>query len=308
MGGSWLDLPGAHGGRAQVSRHHAAMHSLPLWIVTFGLSVFVANAQDAPVLKRLREASKPAPLVVAHRGASEQFPENTLAALRAAVAAKALVVEFDVYQTKDGAWVVLHDATLDRTTDAVAKFGRKEVRVDALTLAEVRTLDAGAWKDPKFAGERVPTLEEALAAILPAIPMVERKGGDAAALVAELRRLDAIDRVLVQAFDWPWLEAVHRAEPKLLLGALGSKELDAARSREIAATGAQLVHWDHRTLTTEAAAAVHAGGQLLCVYTVDPDVLLLGAAAIGCDLITTNRPARAMALREQGLLARARAK
>jgi glycerophosphoryl diester phosphodiesterase len=81
-----------------------------------------------------------------------------------------------------------------------------------------------------------------------------------------------------------------------------------ARWGLLGAPGPQLVHWDHRTLTAEAAAAVHAGGQLLCVYTVDPDVLLLGAAAIGCDLITTNRPARAMALREQGLLARTRAK
>ena len=147
------------------------------------------------LFRSLRELASKAPAVVAHRGASERCPENTLAALRAAVAAGAHVVEFDVWQTKDGAWVLMHDATCDRTTNAVAKLARKDVRVDATTLGELRTLDAGSWKDRAFAGEPVPTLEEALAAVLPAIPMIERKGGSADALVAELKRLEVIDQI-----------------------------------------------------------------------------------------------------------------
>jgi glycerophosphoryl diester phosphodiesterase len=265
-----------------------------------------AVCAQAPVLDTLREAARAAPLVVAHRGASEDWPENTLAALRAAVRAGAQMVEFDVYQTKDGVFVLMHDATCDRTTDAVAKFGRKEVRVDELTLAQIRTLDAGTWKDPRFAAERVPTLEEALAAVFPAVPMIERKGGAAPALVAELRRLEAVDRVLVQAFDWPWLTAVHEAEPRLAVGALGGKELSDARLAEVAVTGARFVHWDHKSLTVESAAAVRARGWPLCTYTVDADLVLLGAAALGCDWITTNRPARLVALRAQGTLAQAR--
>lgn len=259
--------------------------------------ITILPAQQLPVERLLRDAAPDGPVVVAHRGASEQFPENTLAALRAAVAQQATVVEFDVYQTKDGAWVLLHDATVDRTTDAVAKLGRRDVRIDELTLAEARTLDAGAWKGAAFAGERLPTLAEALQAVFPAIPMIERKGGDAAALVQELRRLDAVDRVLVQAFDWPWLEAVHAAEPRLLLGALGSKALTAPQLAAAQRTGARLVHWDHKSITVEAAAAVHRAGLLLGVYTIDLDLLLLGAAAIGCDLVTTNRPAQVLALR-----------
>lgn len=262
--------------------------------------------QDPLVLKQLRTAAAAAPLVVAHRGASEQFPENTLAALRAAVAQQAHVVEFDVWQTKDGAWVLLHDATLDRTTDATAKLGRKDVRVDQCTLAEVRSLDAGAWKGKAFAGEKVPTLAEALAAVQPAIAMVEHKGGDPAALAAELQKLDANDRVLVQSFDWPWLTAFHAAAPGVLCGALGGKDCTRERLAAAAATGARLVHWDHRTLDLDAAAAVRGAGHLLCVYTVDPDCALLGAAALGCDLITTNRPERLVALRERGELARVR--
>jgi glycerophosphoryl diester phosphodiesterase len=261
-------------------------------------------AQD--VFARLQEAAAEAPLAVGHRGASADYPENTLPALRAARQAGAAVVEFDVYQTKDGHWVCMHDATCDRTTDAVAKFGRKKVRIDEITLAEIRTLDAGSWFDPKFAGAKVPTLQEALDAILPAVPMIERKGGDAKALAAELRRLELTDAVLVQAFDWPWLEELHAAAPELLLGALGSKELTAERQQELRATGARLVHWSHTDLDVEAAAAVRERGQLLCVYTVDADVALLGAAAIGCDLITTNKPGHVVALRQRGLLRRPR--
>ncbi|MFN9704424.1 MAG: glycerophosphodiester phosphodiesterase family protein, partial [Planctomycetota bacterium] len=90
-------------------------------------------AQQSPGWQRLRDAAKDGPGVVAHRGASEDVPENTVAALRAGAAAGALVVEFDVQQTKDGAWVLLHDATCDRTTAAVARLGRKDVRIDELT-------------------------------------------------------------------------------------------------------------------------------------------------------------------------------
>ena len=110
---------------------------------------------------RLRADAKQGALVVAHRGASEDFPENTAVAMRAAQKAGAPIVEFDIYQTRDGAWVCLHDATCDRTTDAVAKLGRKDVRIDEITLAQAQQLDAGSWRDARFTGERLPTLEQA---------------------------------------------------------------------------------------------------------------------------------------------------
>ncbi|MAD33341.1 MAG: hypothetical protein CMJ88_06240, partial [Planctomycetes bacterium] len=79
-------------------------------------------------------------VVVAHRGDSSAYPENTEAAFRAAVRSGAPMVEFDVYQSKDGAWVCMHDLTLDRTTDASDRLGRRRVRVDELTLAQLREL------------------------------------------------------------------------------------------------------------------------------------------------------------------------
>lgn len=228
--------------------------------------------------------------VVAHRGASAERPENTLVAFRHAVAQGAPMVEFDVYQSKDGVWVCMHDQTLDRTTDAAARLGRQRVRVDELTFDELRGLDAGSWFDAAWSAERVCTLEEALAAIAPAIPMIERKGGDPLALVAELRRLGVVDDVMVQAFDWDWLEQVHAAEPRLLLGALGGDEPTAARLADLDRTGARIVHWNHRRLTAAAAAEVLASGRLLCVYTVDDDAAFRRCLDLGVQMVTTNRP------------------
>ena len=96
------------------------------------------------------------PRVIGHRGAAAVAPENTLASLRRAKELGAGWVEFDVKLTRDGAAVLIHDERLERTTD-----GRGEVA--RTTLAELRKLDAGAWFDPAFAGERVPTLGDALA-------------------------------------------------------------------------------------------------------------------------------------------------
>ncbi|MBK9386974.1 MAG: alkaline phosphatase D family protein [Planctomycetes bacterium] len=96
--------------------------------------------------------------VCAHRGASATHPENTLAALREAVRLGAAMIEFDVRATRDGALVLLHDAKLERTTNGSGSVAER-------TLEELRSLDAGAWKDARFAGERIPTLEEALAVL-----------------------------------------------------------------------------------------------------------------------------------------------
>jgi glycerophosphoryl diester phosphodiesterase len=93
--------------------------------------------------------------VCAHRGASAKHPENTLAAFREAIRLGAHMIEFDVYLTKDKHPVIIHDPTLDRTTNGTG-------RVSDASFEDVRKLDAGSWKDASFMGERVPTLEEAL--------------------------------------------------------------------------------------------------------------------------------------------------
>lgn len=94
------------------------------------------------------------PLIVAHRGLLRHAPENTLANFRACLELR-LGFEFDVERTKDGHLVCIHDNTVDRTTNGTGK-------VSDLTLAQIRELDAGSWFDEKFAGEKVPTVDEVL--------------------------------------------------------------------------------------------------------------------------------------------------
>ena len=94
-------------------------------------------------------------LIIAHRGASGLAPENTLAAIKKAIELKADLIEIDVHQTKDSIIVVIHDKKINRTTSGKG-------RVKDLFYKEIRRYDAGKWFDPKFEGERVPTLEEVL--------------------------------------------------------------------------------------------------------------------------------------------------
>ena len=105
--------------------------------------------------------NRPTPLVVAHRGASADAPENTLSAVRAALVRDSDLVEVDVQRSKDGALVLMHDTTLSRTTNARNLFPtRGPWLVGQFTYAELSRLDAGSWKGPQFAGETIPTLEQ----------------------------------------------------------------------------------------------------------------------------------------------------
>ena len=91
----------------------------------------------------------------AHRGAMQTHPENTLTAFKEAVRAGAHMIEFDVQLTRDNELVIMHDPTVDRTTNGSGK-------VSDLTLAELKLLDAGLWKSLEFKDERIPTLQETL--------------------------------------------------------------------------------------------------------------------------------------------------
>jgi glycerophosphoryl diester phosphodiesterase len=110
-------------------------------------------AADAPATAST--AAKKPVIVIAHRGFHKQAPENTLAALEAAIAIGCDYVEVDVRRTQDGALVIMHDSTVERTTDGQGK-------VAELTLAQIRKLSAGANKGPQWRGEKIPTFDEVL--------------------------------------------------------------------------------------------------------------------------------------------------
>ena len=135
--------------------------------------------------------SLPTQGICAHRGAMDTHPENTIAAFNEAIRLQAQMIEFDVRMTKDGKLVIIHDETVDRTTNGKGKIGE-------LTLKQVRLLDAGSWKSSDFEGERIPTFTETLAAMPDNIWLnVHLKGGCklgkkvAKVLIKENRQLQA---------------------------------------------------------------------------------------------------------------------
>ena len=120
------------------------------------LSILGVGFAATSVWAQAPEIVMPKRGICAHRGAMSTHPENTLTAFREAIRLGVHQIELDVYLLKDGNLAVIHDATVDRTTDGHG-------RVADMTVEKIKKLDAGSKKDPKFAGERIPTLDEALA-------------------------------------------------------------------------------------------------------------------------------------------------
>lgn len=154
--------------------------------------------------------------VIAHRGASGTAPENTMAAFHRA-AELGVGFELDVTLCASGEVVVIHDDTVDRTSDGTGV-------VAEMTLEELRTLDFGAWFSPEYAGEPIPTLREVLetfggrVVIDIELKTTEARQALAEAVVHEIRRLGLVDHVFVTSFDPFLLGAVREADPSILRG------------------------------------------------------------------------------------------
>jgi len=201
-------------------------------------------------------------IAIAHRGGAVYAPENTLAAFDA-VSNRSDMVEIDVRVSSDGQLVVMHDATVDRTTDGTGNVGD-------LTLAQLKALDAGSWFSSHFAGEAIPTFDEAVESILPhATPLIERKAGTAASYVTALQDLGVTSNVVVQSFDWNFLADVHALDASIPLAALGSGALSSSKVAEILATGAKTVAWNKGDVSTAEINMVRSLGAKIFVWTAN---------------------------------------
>lgn len=169
-----------------------------LWTV-LGLAWCVSVVADT----KPNQTPMPARGICAHRGASDTHPENTLAAFREAIRLGTHMIEFDVALTKDGHLVLMHDSTVDRTTNG-------EGPVSELTLAELQTLDAGLWKADQYKNERIPTLDESLQMMPENIWLnVHLKGG--ADLAEKVTQSIVVNERLHQAFLACGAEAARAA-------------------------------------------------------------------------------------------------
>ncbi|MCL4746149.1 MAG: glycerophosphodiester phosphodiesterase [Burkholderiaceae bacterium] len=218
--------------------------------------------------------SWPYPRRVAHRGAGLLAPENTLAAMRVGAAHGYRMFEFDAKLAGDGAVVLMHDATLERTTD-----GRG--RVAGVTLGELAKLDAGSWHSAQFAGEGVPTLARAGAWLkanrlmanveIKPCPGLEAQTGAAVALEARALWRDAPVPPLLSSFSEEALAAAKRAAPELpralLAHSLPEDWIERCRALDCVAIDA-----NHHVLAAEVVAHAHDAGLRVVCYTVnDPD-------------------------------------
>ena len=257
--------------------------------------VFVSTTLADPKLPATpagRLAGMDRVLIIAHRGDSKVAPENTLPAFESAVKAGSDLVELDYVHTADGIPIVIHDETLDRTTDADIKWAAKKIRVDSKKLAELETLDAGSWFQPKFAGTKLPTLEQSLDIIQKgSVTLIERKEGDAKTCVDLLERKELVQNVIVQAFDWKYLKDCRALRKDVVLGALGSGKLTPERLDEIVASGANAVGWQFLALRKEQIDMIHARGLKAWAWTVDEPKAAENLVEWGIDGIITNEPA-----------------
>ncbi len=241
--------------------------------------------------------------VIAHRGASADAPENTLAALRAAATAGATWVEFDVKLSRDGHCILLHDDLLNRTTD-----GRGEVA--HYDLDELRRLDAGSWFGRRFRGERVPTLEEALALCveldldinLEIKPCPGRQHETAISVVEELRRHWPAGRPwpLISSFAIASLEEIRKLAPEMPHGLLIGRPTRRALGM-LDRLACSTLHCDAKWVSADLVRHLTERGRPLLCYTVNDASRALRLLEMGVRAVFTDRPqmaAEALAARD----------
>jgi glycerophosphoryl diester phosphodiesterase len=239
---------------------------------------------------------------IAHRGASAECPENTLASFRRAMDLGAQMIECDLQLTADGHVVVFHDWTAERTAGGAG-------RIVELGLEALRALDAGSWRDARFAGERVPTLGEILEITAGRVELnleLKSQTGDerlVLAALAEVMRHRALDRVLFSSFHMGLLERVREFSPDAAIGVLWTgppfePAFDYARE-----LGAVALHPRDAAVTADLVAQADERGLATNVWTVNSVDRMLELVGFGVAGIISDHPGRLLEARARLLAA-----
>lgn len=232
------------------------------------------------------------PLNFAHRGASGESPENTLAAFWLAAELGADGIELDVHLSKDGEVVVIHDFSLERTTN-----GHGLVR--DRTLAELKQLDAGSWFDPSFVGQGIPTLQEVIDLLGHRLRLnIEVKPAGlldnelVSAVVRTVEENQILDRAIISSFNPLALWRVKQLNPRVSVGLLHAPDQPLPLRRA----------WLHRLIRLDAVHPHHTmanevymrwarrNGYRVHPWTCDDPGEMERLIGEGVDLIITNRP------------------
>ena len=228
-------------------------------------------------------------LNIAHRGAAALAPENTMAAFAMAVELGADAIELDLHISRDGELVVIHDSTLDRTTDG-------EGPVHARSLQELKQLDAGRWFGESFAGQRIPTLAEVLDRFSGKVPLaLEIKAGSAffpgieERVVSVLHEHQVVSRVAVASFDHHALLRLKDLEPGLRTGALLVGR-PVSMSAVAGPSKADAMAIEFSLVTKTEVDACRAAGLQLVVWVVNEPAQMRYFIDLGVDGIITDSP------------------
>jgi glycerophosphoryl diester phosphodiesterase len=255
----------------------------------------------SPLLARLKSLRKvqgahghlPSKLKIGHRGAAGSRPENTFSSFDLALQMGADYLEFDVQRTKDGRLAVIHDPTVDRTTDGKGK-------VAGLTWKELRSLDAGSWFSKEYAGEIIPSFTE----------MLDRYG-DKAGLLIELkkpalypgieeeiaeelkrRKLDkgTACRIIIQSFDRSSMEKMHKLLPSIPVGILLNYTPKRMTGRELEriAKYASYLNPKHTVASRQLLDRIHQKGMKAIIWTIRTEQEAEKAMKLPADGIVTD--------------------
>ncbi|WP_211222826.1 glycerophosphodiester phosphodiesterase [Paludibacterium yongneupense] len=232
----------------------------------------------------------PWPTLFAHRGGGALAPENTLAGMLKAVEHRFAAVEFDVKLSRDRVCIVLHDDTLERTTNGHGAAAGQ-------TWEQLARLDAGSWFGPAFAGTALPTLEAVAACCLSHDLLVNaeikpcpgREVETGECVASELARLWRAAPVLplVSSFSYPALQAAHAISPRLPLGWLLESWEDDWQDK-LAAIDAVSLHCDEQLLTPERVEKVRSAGYRVLAYTVNEAARARALLGWGVDGLFTD--------------------
>lgn len=253
------------------------------------LSPFSQSFAEEPTVGERKQVSN-----VAHRGATAYSPENTIAAFDLAVDMKADYIEIDVQRSKDGELVLIHDTTVDRTTDGTGKVGD-------LTLEQLRSLDAGSWKGEQFAGEPIPTFEEILdlyrgkVGILIELKAPELYPGIEEQVTAALieRNLDKPqnEKIIIQSFNFESMKKMDQLLPRVPIGVLTSNRADTTlEALKEFSTYADWFNPSYGVVTEELVNQVHSLGMQIGSWTVRSQEAADFLFEMGVDAIISDYP------------------
>lgn len=246
------------------------------------------------------------PIVIAHRGSSGTAPENTLSAIQQAMASKVDMVEVDLHLSKEGEVIILHDPTLDRTTNGTGK-------IAAHTLPELRKLDVGSWFSSDFTGEKIPTLSEVFELVQGKTPLLlELKKAEEGlyegleeAVIAKVREYKMEEQVVLQSFENEIVDKLVALAPelevhKLYVGTFPGLPFYNDESFQsgniIQYPGVAAINSYYKILSRRTVYQAHHVGKQVYVYTVNEEEDMRKMISFGVDGIITNYPDRLIEL------------